>query len=145
MTMTSPSIPASQADLQPCIQSVIDFTTGFDLHDGDAMLRHFARDGVWVRQDREIAGIEALREFIRQRPRHVLVRHVLSNLRARLLSTDSAVVECYVTVYRHDGGGASPAPLAGPELLARYADRMVLEEGVWKIAHRQALIDFHRH
>ncbi|MCY1202156.1 SnoaL-like domain protein [compost metagenome] len=144
MNQTFQDHPASHFEPQPCIQSVIDFTTGFDLHDTDAMLRHFARNGVWVRQDSQIVGIDALRDFMQRRPAHVLVRHVLTNLRARLLETDRAVVESYVTVYRYDGGTARPAILGGPELVGRYADRMALEDGVWKIAHRQAVIDFHR-
>ena len=46
--------------------------------------------------------------------------------------------------YRHDGQPDDPRPAltAGPALMGRYIDDLVLHEGRWKIHHKSVQLDF---
>ncbi len=124
---------------------VIRFTACFDAHDIEGMVQLFADTGVWVRPDGDVAGIGALRTFMDHRPAGVFTRHVISNMRSTV-ANDRAVVESYVTVYRHDFAGqpALPAPLSGPDVVGRYRDVLVNENGTWKLLLRESIIEFKR-
>lgn len=127
-----------------CTDVVLRFTAAFDDGDLARMQRHFAPDGVWQRHDGAVQGHDGLAALMAGRPAGIFVRHVLSNLRTELLSPAQAVVDAYVTVYRHDfpGAKALPAPLPGPDTVARYRDTLQLQDGAWRIARRQVSIDF---
>lgn len=139
-----PSRKTDPAVAAACEQAVLAFTHGFDLNDIDTMARHFAPDGVWKRHDGDLVGIDALRRFMQARDPRIFVRHVLTNLRTVLLPGDQAVVDSYVTVYRHDFAGAPqrPAPLAGPNVMGRYRDQLALGEVGWQLVQREVQIDF---
>ena len=128
-----------------CERTVLAFTRGFDLGDAEAMARHFAPDGVWRRQDGDIAGLAQLAGFMRARHPGTFVRHVLSNLITTRLAEDRAVVDSCVTVYRRDFPGAPslPAPMTGPQLVGRYRDELARDaHGAWRLARREVHIDF---
>lgn len=127
-----------------CCDAVLRFTAAFDDGDLAGMQRHFAADGVWQRHDGAVHGHDGLAALMARRPAGIFVRHVLSNLRTELLSPTRAVVDTYVTVYRHDFPGARtlPAPLPGPDTTARYRDELALQDGAWRIAQRRVTIDF---
>ncbi|AJC22887.1 nuclear transport factor 2 family protein [Pandoraea pulmonicola] len=134
---------ASNIALQ-CQWVVIDFTAAFDDGNHEEMVRNMAPDGIWKRADGEIRGHDALRTFMARRPAGLLVRHVLSNLRTRLVSPEDAIVESYVTAYRHESPQRldAPAPLPGPHVVGRYRDELRLVDGEWKLACRQVYVDF---
>lgn len=127
-----------------CENAVLAFTAAFDMGDGDAMAAQFADDGVWKRQDGNIAGAAQLRRFMRERAPGLLVRHALSNLRTTFSAAGEALVESYVTVYRHaaDAAPAGPVPLHGPHLVGRYRDTLRLQDGQWRLAAREVQVDF---
>jgi hypothetical protein len=138
--------PVGDAERQACEDLVLSFSAYFDSNDLDNMLALFATDGVWKREDRDIAGADALREFMTSRPPSVFVRHALSNVRTTHIDENSAVVESYVVVYRHvfDGAVKLPAPLEGPEVFARYRDSLVKQSGTWKLLERKTTVEFKR-
>jgi limonene-1,2-epoxide hydrolase len=127
-----------------CEQAVLAFTGAFDLNDVETMVRYFAADGVWHRHDGDIAGVEGLRAFMRARNAGIFVRHVLTNMRTTVASSTQATVESYVTVYRHDFDQAPvvPAPLTGPDVVARYRDQLTRGPGGWQLSRRDVRIDF---
>ena len=125
-----------------CERAVAEFTAAFDLGDFDGMARVFAEDGVWKRQDGDVVGMSQLRNLMDARPAALLVRHVLSNLRTTFSSATEALVDSYVTVYRHDSASSRPAPMNGPNLLGRYRDRLSLRGDEWKLAGREVVVDF---
>lgn len=124
---------------------VIRFTACFDAHDIEGMAQLFADSGVWTRPDGDVAGLAELRAFMSRRSPGVFVRHVISNMRTTV-EGDSAVVDSYVTVYRHDFADqpALPAPLDGPDVVGRYRDVLVNEEGSWKLSLRESIVEFKR-
>jgi hypothetical protein len=125
--------------------TVIRFTAYFDARDIEGMERFFADAGVWKRPDGDIVGIAGLRAFMQRRSPGVFTRHVISNMRTTV-ENDRAVVESYVTVYRHDFAGEPvlPAPLEGPDVVGRYRDALVNEKGTWKVAIRESIVEFKR-
>ena len=124
---------------------VIRFTACFDAHDIEGMAQLFAETGVWKRPDGDIVGIAGLRAFMSRRSPRVLTRHVISNMRTTVEKA-SVVVDSYVTVYRHDFADqpALPAPLDGPDVVGRYRDVLVNEEGTWKLSMRESIVEFQR-
>ena len=135
---------AGMAAERLCENAIIDFTAAFDLGDFDGMSRVFAADGVWKRQDGDVVGMSQLRNLMSARASGLLVRHVLSNVRTTFSSATDAVVDSYLTVYRHDfpGEPGRPAPLGGPNLVGRYRDRLSLRADEWKLAGREVTVDF---
>jgi 3-phenylpropionate/cinnamic acid dioxygenase small subunit len=110
------------------------------------MAQFFADAGVWKRPDGDLVGIAGLRAFMGRRSPGVFTRHVISNMRTTVENDGSVVVESYVTVYRHDFAGqpALPAPLDGPDVVGRYRDVLVNEEGTWKLSMRESIVEFKR-
>lgn len=140
----APSSKTDPAVAAACEQAVLAFTHGFDMNDIDTMSRYFSSHGVWKRHDGDLVGIEQLRRFMRARNPGTFVRHVLSNFRTVLLPSGLAVVDSYVTVYRHDFVDVPrlPAPLAGPNVIGRYRDQLALGETGWQLVQREVQIDF---
>jgi hypothetical protein len=110
------------------------------------MAQFFADAGVWKRPDGDLVGIAGLRAFMGRRSPGVFTRHVISNMRTTVENDGSVVVESYVTVYRHDFAGQPtlPAPLDGPDVVGRYRDVLVNEEGTWKLSMRESIVEFKR-
>ena len=128
-----------------CQASLMNFMAHFDADEFEAMQAWFAPNGTWVRADGTLKGLNKLRTWATERkPGHILVRHLISNLRFETLPGDLVRIHSYVTVYRHDGqpDDARPAPMNGPALVGRYTDDMVLHEGRWKIHHKSVQVDF---
>ena len=105
----------------------------------------FTDTGVWKRPDGDIVGIAGLRAFMSRRAPGVFTRHVISNMRTTLEDA-RAVVDSYVTVYRHDftDRPVLPAPLNGPHVVGGYRDVLVHENGAWKLSLRESIIEFQR-
>ena len=135
---------AGMAAERRCEHAVVEFTAAFDLGDFDRMVQLFAEDGVWKRQDGDVVGMSQLQQLMRSRPAGLLVRHALTNMQTTFLSSVDAVVESYVTVYRHDfpAEPRRPAPLNGPNLVGRYRDQLSLREHGWKLVGREVVVDF---
>lgn len=130
-----------------CQDTVLRFTAHFDAGEYLEMETFFAPDGVWKRPDGNIVGTEALRQRMAALPGNWMMRHVITNLRTRIVDADHAHVDSYFTVYMHVFGAEAvtrPAPLAGPLSVGRYHDELVRVDGVWKISLRHPVHDLKR-
>lgn len=128
-----------------CEEAVIRFTAHFDAREHEQMEQYFATDALWSRRDGDIRGIEQLRATMAKRGSNNIVRHVITNLRTQLLSPERAVVDCYVTVFRHvfAEGEKPPAPMGLPFVMGSYRDELVRQKsGDWMISKRHSSIDF---
>jgi hypothetical protein len=125
---------------------VIRFTACFDARDIEGMAQFWADTGIWKRPDGDIVGIAGLRAFMSRRSPGVFTRHVISNMQTTLENDASAVVNSYVTVYRHDFADRPvlPAPLDSPHVVGRYRDVLVNEAGNWKVSMRESIVEFQR-
>jgi hypothetical protein len=129
-----------------CENVVLRFMAHFDAGEYEQMTSLLAPDGVWHQMDGDIRGPGELVPRLSKRPAGVLVRHVITNLRTEILTTESAVVHSYVTVLRHDFPGAiqPPAPLLLPLAMGRYRDELVRSQGRWQILNKKIMLDFKR-
>ncbi|QBQ98724.1 nuclear transport factor 2 family protein [Paraburkholderia pallida] len=122
-----------------CEEAVLAFVRAFDDGRPDAMLLHFAPDGVWERADGTVAGHDGIVQMMQRRSQAMRVRHVITNMIATLHGADEASVKSYVTVYRHDEAvpDGKPAPLRGPALVGEYTDELRRIDGRWRIGRKQ--------
>jgi hypothetical protein len=127
-----------------CEATVIEFITSFDARDLDGMLAVFAENGCWKRPDGEVVGRAALSEFMKRRDPAIMLRHVMSNLRTRLIDEKTAVVDSYFTVYRYDFalGESGPAPMSGPRTVGQYHDTLIRSDDGWQLSLREFSFDF---
>ena len=128
-------------EILACERVVLRFTAAFDASDLDGMMAEFAPDGVWRRQEGTLRGHDGLRALMGGRPPGLLVRHVITNLRVTSAGPGAAECKSYVTVYRHDGGGAKPAPLSQPALVGSYHDTLRKVDGTWLLSGRSVAVD----
>jgi hypothetical protein len=141
----SPADAANEFARRACEDVVIRFTAHFDAREHAQMEEYFATDGLWSRRDGDIRGIEQLRASMAKRASNSVVRHVITNMRTELLSPERAVVDSYVTVFRHvfAEGENPPAPMGPISVMGRYRDELVRQQsGEWMISERHSSIDF---
>lgn len=133
-------------ELIECERRVIRFMADFDSQHYEKASELFAPDGVWHRPDGDIQGRENFLSRMAQRPRGLLVRHVITNLRSQRIDQITVKVESYVTVYRHDFEHeiSYPASLSGPVVMGRYTDVLKQTHGTWMIQDKSVSIDFKR-
>ena len=132
----------SWPDILACERVVLRFTAAFDASDLGGMLAEFAPNGIWQRQEGTVRGHDGLRVLMAARPPGLLVRHVITNMRVAPAGPGSATCTSYVTVYRHDHGGAKPAPLGQPTLVGVYHDLLGKAEQTWLLSGRSVSVDF---
>lgn len=132
--------------LLECERRVIRFMADFDSQQYEKASELFAPDGVWHRPDGDIRGRENFLSRMAQRPRGLLVRHVITNLRSQRVDSGTIRVESYVTVYRYDFEQdiSYPASLGGPAVVGRYTDILTQTHGPWMIQDKSVSIDFKR-
>ena len=124
-----------------CEEIIVAFANGVDRFDDDNVLALFTDDGVLDRAGQRIAGRDALRQWLSERPRNVMTRHVASNVALKRLSQSEASGLSYFTFYRAIANSA-PASIAGPAGLGEYEDRFRLTAGGWKLAERKIRVIF---
>ena len=76
---------------------------------------------------------------MKDRPRDLIVRHVISNVLIEVIDEDNATGVTYLTVYRHRGPPPQhgPARLAGVHMVGVSYNRLVRESGAWKIGEKR--------
>jgi len=124
-----------------CEGIIVAFANGVDRWDDENVLALFTDDGVLDRAGQKIAGREALRKWLSERPRNVMTRHVASNIALKRLSANEATGLSYFTFYRAEGA-TTPASIPGPAGLGEYEDRFRLTSGGWKLAERKIRVVF---
>jgi hypothetical protein len=116
-------------------ERLIDYWWDVDCNDAQGALGFYTRDCVYRMCEHRMDGHTAIRQYYDYResrgPR--VVRHVLTNLRARIESKDRGIVSGVLTVYAADG---VPVLAAAPPILV--ADNRALfvrePDGVWRMA-----------
>jgi hypothetical protein len=116
-------------------ERLIDYWWDVDCNDAQGALGFYTRDCVYRMCEHRMDGHAAIRQYYDYResrgPR--VVRHVLTNLRARIESKDRGIVSGVLTVYAADG---VPVLAAAPPILV--ADNRALfvrePDGVWRMA-----------
>lgn len=123
---------------QDCLKLIATYAVAADHHDADAFVGIFTEDGDWIRPKASLKGHAALRDFMAQRPRNVLSRHISTNAIVTVTGPATARGISYATVYRRDGHAGGEAPLAGPESIVEYHNEFVLTPAGRRIASRRS-------
>lgn len=122
-----------------CTRTLTGFINALDAGDYETMAGLMAENGVWMRPGGNAIGPAGLLEAMRDRPRDLIVRHVISNILIEVIDEDHATGITYLTVYRHHGPPPEKgyARLAGAQMVGVSYNRLVREFGGWKISEKR--------
>lgn len=122
-----------------CTRTLTRFINALDGGDYETMAGLMAEEGVWMRPGGDAVGPDGLLQAMRDRPRDLIVRHVISNVLIEVIDERNATGLTYLTVYRHRGPPPenSPARLAGVHMVGVSYNRLVHEAGGWKISEKR--------
>lgn len=122
-----------------CTRTLTGFINALDAGDYETMAGLMAENSVWVRRGGDAIGPAGLREAMKERPRDLIVRHVISNVLIEVIDDDNATGITYLTVYRHHGPSPAngPARLDGALMVGVSYNRLVRESGAWKISEKR--------
>ena len=109
----------------------------------------FTPDARWLRQGQWLNGHAEVRKALDARPAAQRVRHVITNAYVAAQdvvgNTEEALVEAYMTAYRHEGGAgaiAGVARIAGPLRLNLVSTRFRRVDAEWLIAEQRLVPEF---
>lgn len=122
---------------QDCRNVLIDYCAAFDARQGDVVASLFAKDAHWSRPGQpHVEGSAAIGQMASAVPENVVITHVLSNIRVRVIDGDSATSRSLFTVYSAVDGIA-PQGMA-PSLVGEYRDQLRRTASGWRIANRDS-------
>jgi len=131
-----------------CERLVLDFAHFSDSQDYESLANLFASNGTMVRPSGDLlVGRTAIIQSYRARPAERITRHVCTNIRIIVESSDRAHGLTYAVVYSanadqspeaHFGVKADPRHLVG-----EFEDEFVRTEEGWRIASRKARFVMH--
>jgi ketosteroid isomerase-like protein len=132
-----------------CSALVIEYAEIVDNQDYVRLRDIFAEDAVFARPtnpQENLRGVDEIVAMFTSRPRNRLTHHIISNIRIRLETADTAVGTCRVLLFTTDaaepetpeGRKASPKQLMGT-----YHDRYVRTRNGWRFAERRGGISLH--
>ncbi|KEQ53905.1 nuclear transport factor 2 family protein [Sphingobium chlorophenolicum] len=137
--------PADMKAFDACARIVTLASLHMDANDADALVRLFTEDLEFVRPstypDVAIRGRAELHAAIAERDRHMVSRHIASNIAPYRVSADRIVVKSYFTHFRgwRDIGSDEPIPITETlRSMGEYEDHLVCADGEWLIARRVA-------
>ena len=121
-----------------CAQLVHRFYGLLDAKRYDDLVKLFSRDGVWVRLGKPVPRDQLLKTMGERES--WVTAHLVTNLQVRVIDADRAETEQYITLYRHEGwaGKDKAPPVTLPLAVLHHRDRMVREDGIWKIQHKSS-------
>jgi len=125
-----------------CTRLVLSYAHFADTFQDEAFAALFTEDGLLHRGDGPLVGRAAIRAAMGQRRRDAVVRHVMTNILVEVVDDRNATGIATLTLYRHFGSSALPAPMMAPEMIAHYHDRYALTAEGWRIAERRAVVAF---
>lgn len=109
------------------------FFGAIDQHRYEDVAALMAKDGVWHRQGKVLAGRDAVLEAMRQRNTAMATAHLVTNLIIER-SAGGATLTFHGVGLGYEGPKGRPYPIVGPAQIARYVADCVQEDGAWKIA-----------
>lgn len=112
-----------------------DYPRALDTHDYDAYAALFTEDGELSLQGQAARGRQAVRDFVAALPTEPRVIHIISNLSYRI-DGDTATGGAYW----QDIGMSGTTP--GVLVAGHYEDTLRKENGAWRIAKRDIVIQF---
>ncbi|MEY4757137.1 MAG: hypothetical protein RJA34_2035 [Pseudomonadota bacterium] len=121
-----------------CARLCVDFANHIDARRYDAWLDLFTEDGVLDRMGTKVVGRHELKKFLEARSATVETRHLCTNIRVDVISTNEATGFCYALFFQGvpDGPGQS-ATASGSPAVVEYHDRYRRTPQGWRIQERR--------
>ena len=155
--MASPqmSIPSGLTETEArnaelaCHALAIEYAEIVDAQDYARLPEIFAEDAAFIRPanpQEAIRGVDNIIASFVARPRNRLTHHIMSNVRVRLETPDTAVGTCRVLLYTSDVSEPQTPEgrkVATKQLMGTYHDRYVRTKDGWRFAERRGGISFH--
>jgi hypothetical protein len=110
----------------------------------EPLIALFTPEGVWHRQGKELRGQGMVREAMQARPKGHTTRHLVSNLLVEIADQDHAESSFYLTVYgaTSDGASKDPLPMALPNIVGVYKQKIVRTGQGWRVSEMSARTTF---
>lgn len=138
--------PAERIDIErACERLVYLYTRALDVADLHAAADCFAEHGTLARPskpDEIIEGRESIRASLLSRPKHLLTRHLVTNVLIDVETRDTARGLSYLTMLTTapPPGAAPPFQSEGPLYVGEFRDRFVRVQGEWKFLERRGSV-----
>lgn len=126
-----------------CARLVMRSLRAFDEQDWTGYAELFTEDGVFVRANapgEPLAGREAIRAALSERPASRLTRHLCTNLEIEVLDAQLARGFCYLLLYAGDASqpqAPDGRPADGVQRVGEYRDTFVRTPAGWRIGRRE--------
>ncbi|MEM8935257.1 MAG: nuclear transport factor 2 family protein [Pseudomonadota bacterium] len=132
----------TELDAETCSALIVNFWGRLDQRDYNGLLDLMSKDARWERGETWLQGREAILNSLNERPKDLLVRHLITNAQFRRAG-DILVCDYYVTVLASQGHSeAGPAPISGVRLMGDAQTQCRLEGDAVKISEVCAQIVF---
>jgi ketosteroid isomerase-like protein len=134
---------------QACEALCNEYAEIVDAQDYERLREIFAEDATFGRSatpQETLHGVENIVASFTSRPRNRLTHHIMSNIRVRVETPESASGTCRVLLFTSDTSepqtpeGRKVAP---KQLMGTYHDRYVRAKEGWRFAERRGGISFH--
>lgn len=121
---------------QACCTLLAEYAVAVDSGDGAAMAALFTPDGTLRRGDLTLRGPAEIPTILGKRPDNLVMRHLLTTIRIRVIDSANAEGLSYYMVY--NGRGAElPLPMGQPFSIGDWRSRFVRTEAGWKLADQE--------
>lgn len=144
--MTKQTIFSERDIRDECEALSFAYARAVDFRDYDAFVELFTEDGV-LEVGAPLAGRQAIRDAIMQRPDQLKSRHVLTNVFIDVQDENTARGISYLTLYRHHGPESlEPGPIEfdGPAAVGHYEDQFVRTADGFRFKRRRLHLAFRR-
>lgn len=134
---------------QACEALAIEYAEIVDAQDYERLREIFTEDATLVRRataPETVRGLENIIASFTSRPRNRLTYHVLSNIRVRVETPDTAGGTCRVLLFTSDTSEPETPEgrrVAPKQLMGTYRDRYVRTKDGWRFTERRGDILFH--
>ncbi len=131
-----------------CARLVLRSLRAFDERDWAGYAELFAEDGVFIRANapaEPLAGREAIRRALEERPASRLTRHLCTNVEIDVLDGEHARGFCYLLLYSGDASqpeAVDGRPADGVQRIGEYRDEFVRTPDGWRITRREGRLVF---
>ncbi|RDJ27815.1 nuclear transport factor 2 family protein [Bosea caraganae] len=121
---------------QACRSLLAEYAVAVDRGDAAGMVALFAPDGTLRRGDLTLRGAAEIPNILGKRPDDLVMRHLLTTMRIRIIDADHAEGLTYYVM--HNGRGAElPLAMGQPFSIGDWHSRFVRTEDGWKLADQE--------
>jgi hypothetical protein len=134
---------------QACEALAIEYAEIVDAQEYERLREIFAEDAALVRRaiaPETVCGLENIIASFTSRPRNRLTYHIMSNIRVRVETPETASGTCRVLLFTSDTSEPQTPEgrkVASKQLMGTYHDRYVRTKDGWRFAERRGDISFH--